>query len=599
MPLTDRLAGLPRAGRARPGLARRVALGTAAAALLGSAFTAAADAAPRSLDLAVTQLTGTPSFDATAGPGRDVGTADAVVRSNDRVTYQIEFNVNDDAAGSSVGRNVTITQTLPEGLSWTRLPATCLTSGVTPASRLDGRTIVCNVGDVPTGTARTLSLQAKVDELRNGTVLTPAAGSTTVVADGAPERSATPAPVTVSSIPRVDMVKSAPTVATGTVGGEAGYLLRYPVSVRIPDFGGRGLIGYEPPAAALSLADDFSEVSPNARFVDCAAGSGGSWSCADAGGKRVAIDLTLNDPNRISSGMLASTTVTIFVPRADLEAAPGGQLQTRNRVVELDAKGQDGTPAIGEDPSNNAAQATLSRSAAGDFYKHYVDLTEPGSYIPGGADVDRNGFSVVGPGQIFQAEIRASSRNPVAGYDSVAACDVFDTVTQTATTAGAKAAGRVAWVTTNSVTGGSPLVAGTDFAIEYSTAPTSTAADEATRWSELRATDCGGDAAQWSTTAPADPATITKVRVRTLRTPPVQFTLAVAVNLTAKHGAAGTKIANFMPYQVNGGAWTASTYQPANHTGARGDRLILSAAQTILRKEIVDPASSSTATPAV
>jgi hypothetical protein len=67
MPLTDRLAGLPRAGRARPGLARRVALGTAAAALLGSAFTAAADAAPRSLDLAVTQLTGTPSFDATAG----------------------------------------------------------------------------------------------------------------------------------------------------------------------------------------------------------------------------------------------------------------------------------------------------------------------------------------------------------------------------------------------------------------------------------------------------------------------------------------------------------------------------------------------------
>ncbi len=290
--------------------------------------------------------------------------------------------------------------------------------------------------------------------------------------------------------------------------------------------------------------------------------------------------------------------MTIFVPRSDLEAA-GGQLQTRNQVVELDAQGPDGTPAVGEDPANNSAQATLSLSASGDFFKHYVDLTRSGGYVPGGANVDRNGFSVVSPGQVFQAEIRASSRNALAGYDQVAACDVFDTTTQEVTTAGAAAKGRVAWVTTNSVTGGSPLVAGTDFAIEYSTAPTATAADELTRWAELRATDCGGDAAQWSATPPADPAAITKVRVRTLRTPPKQFTLAVAVNLRAKAGADGTKIANFMTYAVDGKPWTASTYKPENHSGSRGDRLILSSAQTTLAKEIVDPASSSTATPAV
>ena len=595
----QRRRGARRRASGRAPAARRIAVaGAAAAALASTVLAGAATAAPRSLDLAVTQLTGTPSFDAGAGPGRDTSAGDDVVRSNDRVTYQIEFNVNDDAAGSSVGRNVTITQTLPDGMSWTRLPATCLTDGVMPVSKIDGRTIVCNVGDVPTGTARTLSLQAKVDELTNGTVIAPAAGSVTVVADGASERAATPAPVTVSSVPRVDMVKSAPTVSETVRDGVAGYLLRYPVAVRIPDFGGRGLIGYEPPAAHISFVDEFTQVSPHAQFVDCAAGSDGAWSCAPDGDGRVGLDVTLRDPNRTSAQTLASTTVTVFVPRSDVQEA-GGQLQTRNEVVELDAKGPDGTPAVGEDPGNNLAQATLSLSANGDFFKHYVDLTAPGRYVPGGANVDRNGFSVVSPGQVFQAEIRAASRNPIAGYEQVVACDVFDTTTQEATTAGAAANGRVAWVTTNSVTGGSQLVAGTDFVIEYSTAPTSTAADELARWEALRATDCGGDAAQWSTTPPADPATITKVRVRTLRTPPKQFTLAIAVNLRAKRGADGTKIANFMTYSVDGEPWAPSTYKPERHTGVRGDRLILSSAQTILSKEIVDPASSSTATPAV
>lgn len=601
MRTTDQRGVPPNELLAGRGAGRRALLGLAAATLLGAAFAAPATAAPRSLDLAVTQLTGTSPFDATPGPGNDIGSGDDVVRSNDSVTYQIEFNVNDDAAGSSVGRNVTIAQTLPAGMSWDRLPAVCLVDGVTPASRIDGRTIVCNVGDVPTGTARTLSLVANVDETANGTVLTPADGSVTVVADGAPERSATPAPVTVSSLPRVDMVKSAPTVTPVSSGGAAGvpgFLLRYPVSVRIPDTGARRTIGWEPPAPQVAFTDRFRDVSPNAEFAGCTTGTGGTWTCAPQDDDSARLGVELTDPGKHSSGTLAATTVTIFVPRSDLEQA-GGSLETRNALVDLDAKGRDGTPAVGEIASNNTARTVLSLSASGDFYKRYVNLSRSDGFFPGGANVDRNGFAPVSPGQIFQAEIRASSRNPIAGYDQLAFCDVFDTTTQEVTTAGPVANGRAAWVTTNSVTNGPKLVDGTDFVIEYSTAATATDADEATRWAALRATGCGGDAAEWSATLPSDPSKITKVRVRFLKKPPVLFTLGVAVNLQAKPGANGTKLANFMPYQTDGGAWTEPSYNPADHKGSRGDRLILTNAQTIIRKEIVAPAVGSNVTPSV
>ncbi len=570
-----------------------------AVGLLGATLAAPAGAA-QSVDVVVTQATGTAPFDAAAGAGNDTSATDAVVRSNDQVTYDVQFNVNDTQAGSSTGRNVTIRQTLPAGLTWTRLPATCL-PGRTPVSEIsaDGLTIVCNVGDIPTGTARTLSLVAKVKETTNGTVLNAAPGSTTAEADGAAPGTATPDPVTVSSIPRVDMVKSSPNVtpvAAGGAGNVPGYLLRYPVSVRITDFGGRGLIGYEPPAAAMSLTDDFGAVSPNAEFVSCSGDSGGSWSCA-ATGQNVAMEVALANPASTTSGTLSSTNVTIFVPETDVTGAPGGQLTTTNTLTGLDASGPDGTPAVGEILSNNTQNLTLSTNASGSFYKHYVDVTAPGRYIPGGPNVDRNGFATVGPGQVFQGEQRISSLNPLAGFDSVAACDVFDTTTQQVTLAGAGSSpsygkGSPAWLTANS-TG---LALGSGIALEYSTTPTSTDPDDATRWAALRATDCaGGD---WSATPPADPSTITKVRVRLLQPPAATFTLAFVVNLQAKPGASATRIANFMPYQTNAdpdtGPWTAPTYDPATRGGARGDRLLLSAAQVKLTKSIIDPPGGGT-----
>ncbi len=76
------------------------------------------------VDIAVSQITGTAPFDATAGRGNDTSATDAIVRSNDSITYLVQINVNDSSALSSTGTNTTITQTLPAGMEWTRLPAT-------------------------------------------------------------------------------------------------------------------------------------------------------------------------------------------------------------------------------------------------------------------------------------------------------------------------------------------------------------------------------------------------------------------------------------------------------------------------------------------
>jgi uncharacterized repeat protein (TIGR01451 family) len=580
-------------------------------ALVLTLLLSASAQAAQTVEVTVGQLTGTSPFEATAAPGNDTGAANDIIRSNDELTYQVQFNVNDDSGGSSTAENVTVTQTLPLGMTWVRLPAICLTSGVTPVSSIVGQTLTCNVGDLATGTARTLSLTARVNETTNGAVLTPAAGSVTATADGAASDSVTPAPVTVSSVPRVDMVKnSAPTVtvvASGGTGGVPGYNIAYPVSVRIPDVGGRGLIGYSPPDPAMTLVDDFSDVSPNAELVGCATGSRGVWSCAPGGDPQMAdVSITVTDATTHSGGVLSSSTLTVFVPKSDLDGA--GTLNTTNRFVDLDATGSGGTvPAVGEITSNNAYSFALSNSAAGSFLKHYVDVTNgSGRYIPGGPNVDRNGAAVVNTGQIFQAEVRLGSTNAVAGFNSIAACDVFDTTTQQATTEGAAATangGAPAWVTANSVTGGTPLVRGVDFVIEYSTVPTSTDPDQLTRWAALRATDCGGSPADWSTTPPADAADITKVRARLLTTPPNQFTLAFAVNLKALPGDNGNIIANFMPVQTNAdpdaGPWSDPSYTPQNHGGTRGDRVILSAATTRLAKDIINPAVGPTTTPSV
>ena len=587
--------------------ARRLALPVAASAALLVALPATASAT-QTVDVAVSQVTGTAPFDSGSGFGEDSSATDEIVRSNDTVSYLVQLNVNDSNAGASTASNVTVTQTLPAGMKWTRLPATCLPSPGVPSSSIspDGLTIVCNIGTIPTGQATTVTLSANVVEMGNGAILTPAADSVSVVADGTNTATTTPNEVVVSSIPRVDMVKAAPKVTATTYNGQDGYFLDYPVRIEIPNFGGRGLIGYSPPAAAMNLDENFAGVSPNAEFVSCGPDSKGTWTCPAAGaGSPVPIDIVVANPNSITSGTLTSTTVRLFVPKSDVVASDN-VLVTDNQIDNLFATDVEGNPAVGEISTNNNAKVTLSLYPGYGFsiYKHYVDVTAPGRYIPGGPNLDRNGHASVGAGQIFQAEVRTNATNAASGFDSVAACDVIDSTSQKLTLLGPAASstygkGKPVWITANSVVDDLPYDEGTDFVIEYSSDATDTSAADATRWNALKATGCS--TGSWTSTPPADEATanaVKRVRLRFLVTPARQYTLAFVVNLAAKPNPDGAVIANFATYD-SGTGWVAPTYDPSTMKGSRGDRLIFTAAQLKLAKDIVNPATPPTGTPNV
>ena len=587
--------------------ARRLALPTAAATALLVGLPATASAT-QTVDVAVSQITGTAPFDSGSGFGEDSSPTDEIVRSNDTISYLVQLNVNDSNAGASTASNVTVTQTLPAGMKWTRLPATCLPSPGVPSSSIspDGLTIVCNIGTVPTGQATTVTLSANVTEMANGAPLTPAADSVSVVADGTNTATTTPAEVIVSSVPRVDMVKAAPKVTTTTYNGEEGYFLDYPVRIEIPNFGGRGLIGYEPPAAAMNLDENFSKVSPNAEFVSCGPDVKGTWTCPSAGASSpVPIDIVINDPNSIASGTLTSTTVRLFVPKSDVVAADN-VLVTDNQIESLHATDVQGNPAVGEIPTNNNAKVTLSLYPGYGFniYKHYIDVTAPGRYIPGGPNLDRNGHAAVGAGQIFQAEVRTNATNAAAGFDSVSACDVIDSTSQKLTLLGPAASstygkGKPVWITANSVVNDLPYEQGTDFVIEYSSDPTDATAADASRWTALKSTGC--TSGTWTSTPPANEAeanAVKRVRVRFLVTPARQYTLAFAVNLAAKPNTDGAIVANFATYD-SGTGWVASTYDPETMKGSRGDRLLFTAAQVKLAKDIVSPVTPPTGSPNV
>lgn len=534
------------------------------------------------INLTLERSTGTAPFTpGLPGPdGNDEDADDDIVRSNDLVTYSVSFNVNDGAANG-----VEIRHELPAGMRWTRLPATCLA----PQSSIgapDSRTLVCHMGTVPSGQARTLTVTAQVTELSNATVLSSAPNAFTIGAANAPTVSRTPDDLIVSSRPHVDAVKSAPTITETIHGGVAGFYLDYPVRLDIPNIGDRGQIGVALPPGTATLVEDYSGVSANAQLVSV---SGAGWTAIGPGAAPQTENVTISYPvpTTAAAGRLAQGNVVIFVPLSDIQAGAGGAITATNLLSDLTTTGQPAEANL----DNNDVSTTLSLNPGTGFgiQKRYVDRTNtPGGHIPGGANSFRNGFAPVTAGQIFQSEIVVSASNPVAPpFTTVAACDVFDTVTQRATTLGTLAAGRVAWASNLS------NIAGASIGIEYSTEPTSTNPDRITRYEDLRTTDCSGAPAQWSTTPPADPSTITKVRA-TVTNPPREFSFRLMTNLTALPGDDGTILANYAPHSLNGGAWTAPTYRADTHSGNnRGDRVILSTAQLVLDKQIDSPAGNN------
>jgi len=88
------------------------------------------------------------------------------VASGDVVTAEWRVNVNDDATAPSNDPvdNVNFTLTIANG-TFAELPASCLTSGVTPVSSIsaDGHTMVCNIGTQKEGTSQVIQTAITAD----------------------------------------------------------------------------------------------------------------------------------------------------------------------------------------------------------------------------------------------------------------------------------------------------------------------------------------------------------------------------------------------------------------------------------------------------
>ncbi|WP_026460635.1 SdrD B-like domain-containing protein [Schaalia suimastitidis] len=149
--------------------------------------------APLQLNVVVTN-DGTATFDANDNAGNDSGPSNGIVRVNDTVTYQLQYQI-----GANNANNTTITFALPQGMEFSTLPALCSGAGsaITPATagtpalpltansvnELNAQTLTCNLGSRPANSTATVNITAKVlNVVHHGTALTPT--SANITADG-------------------------------------------------------------------------------------------------------------------------------------------------------------------------------------------------------------------------------------------------------------------------------------------------------------------------------------------------------------------------------------------------------------------------------
>jgi hypothetical protein len=175
-------------------------------------------ATPATLQTVLTLADGTGPFDATAGPGRDTGPANGIVRTNDTVTYNVEIR-----AEGAPSNNTTFRLALPRGIEVVGLPPYCKSgSSLTPATlpapvvpltatsyqALPQQVLVCNVGSRGAASTFTYPVSARVrSEVPDGTVEGPTVA--TVHSDEVVTPvSSDPVSVSISAAPKWDLSKN-------------------------------------------------------------------------------------------------------------------------------------------------------------------------------------------------------------------------------------------------------------------------------------------------------------------------------------------------------------------------------------------------------
>ncbi len=406
------------------------------------------------------------SWDTTDEPGQDSSATNGIVRTHDSVVYRWGYSVAE--AG-----DITLTQTLPDGMSWVAAESTAVCVEGADAVSADGRTLTCTQDDLGTGAA-TYLVRATVDQGSQGQVM-----SSVLSAAGTDDSAA--ATVTVSAAPRFDMrLTSWPNGFT--LGGESGEEYGQSAHVWISIFEtidpARGVRGSEGLSDTFTFTLDPSDMGEHAVVKACMMSAGqtgvgtkingtsrtavnsvpdaGAWSCSQetpGGPITVTVSGAITDlrsyPTQTTSGAAVTTRayatfgqITLWIPNEDYPTSR----QVTIRARDFDPDSISGRSNYGEGYTNgqepgaadlgsvNMTQFTFATSTEDSLVtslsRVYADdgtLINHDSPIPAGTTSTTSGQAPMSTGETLRFGGTVGGRSPWGDtYSDVALCSVWD-----------------------------------------------------------------------------------------------------------------------------------------------------------------------------
>jgi hypothetical protein len=267
-------------------------------------------------DVVVTKISdGSTPFDIVAANGNDISNNNNLVRNGDVTNYQFDFSLNDPAGGVQLPySNYTMTtQPLPVGLRWQALPAGCTGTGSMLTG--DGLTaatksiMICNIGSFTAGNASqinasvtTLPIAPSGTQFNANAVVKIDGSANTGTNIGNPNDTTLNPLVTTTSSLKVDLVKTASNPYNGAkvIDGQLGFLFAHGLGIKLKK-------GSEAPALPMTLTDDISSVSPNAKFVECGVSNAATRWGFNAPWGKLSDNLSTPQQSVVDSGAIACT----------------------------------------------------------------------------------------------------------------------------------------------------------------------------------------------------------------------------------------------------------------------------------------------------
>lgn len=366
---------------------------------------------------------------------------------------------------------------------------------------------------------------------------------------------------------------------------------------------------------------------------------------ADTTGYHVPTRTGNNTALPADTGYVIAFTVLLDVPLdAVLDIGEAGvdgntwTLATENTYTDIVMNDITGNPNTGEDLGNNDRNAVIAQQIGEGFNKWFSAPWGRAGNVPAnewnpnfqawegipGSSYPREGNPVVLPGQpvisnLFFTHTGGIPNSGTAYSRSVVGCDVWDD-SQLGLTPGAWAGGGVqnsrpsggdaAWVSLfiNGVDGLQPLSELRNLKIEYSSGPGGSGADSDCRTGTWYASPSAVPGAVLDSAGVYSG--VNRVRVSFTSDFPGNYdwfyvNLAIAQTVRSTAGSQGDVIGNWASYKrVNGlhdmdevladpsTPYQLSTYDAATHASAWGDRLIIGAATTRIRKWVRNPSTN-------